>query len=239
MPFGSPAATPPRLPPVYRAIEAGDRDVLARATETGRQAGDFIHHADADTLAYAVVLEPEMPLAVARLVLPLGLDALAGALTAALPPGSTVAIRWPDAVTVGGMMIGGARLAAPAGSSLGATPDWLVLAAVLRRDASGAEDPGNWTRGTTLAEEGLPDLDPAAFTELFAAHFLSRIDLWLTESFAPVAAAVASRLDRSVPGAFLGPSGDLLAPGDVVIVRFPDLDAPPTWLDPETGLPWL
>ena len=242
---GSPQVQRLTLPPLFRPYPADGRGAFAhalmaaheRAPGTG-DAGAFLHDLRADRLEIAVVLEPEFVLDEARLVLLLGLDAVADGLVGALPPGSPVTAGWPDAVRIGTAVVGGVRLWSPFGCEADQVPDRLVLGASLRLAVVGAGEPGTWTRGTSLSDEGLPDADPAALAELLAAHLMSRIDLWLTEGFEPIAASVVARLSAG-DGARISATGDLIGPDGETLAAFPAAGAAPSWLDPETGDPWL
>lgn len=232
-----------RLPPVFRpqpAVGASGFDEVA-ARLPADEAGAVVHAFGPEMLDVAFVLEPDQPTLAARRVLALGLDALAEALAAAAPPGTEIVAAWPDAIRVRGAMVGGVRLAAfPAEPAPDEPPDRLVLGFALRLAAPPNVEPGHWTRGTALSEEGLDGLDPAAFTELLAAHVLSRVDLWLTEGFDAVGARLARRLSAAGGGGgTIGPEGDWVAPDGRLLGKAPAVGASPTWLDPATGKPWL
>lgn len=239
MPDAALRTLPLHLPPVFRPV-AAPADVpafahaLAIAAEEG--AGTFVVGGDGDLIEAAIVLEPEEPLASARRLAALGLDALHAALAAEAPPGTAIAIAWPDTIRVGGAVVGGVRLASlPSPCGPDAVPDRLVLGLVVRLAAAGGPQPGSWTRGTALVEEGFEDVDPGTFVEGLAAQVLSRIDLWETEGFDRIGAGLALRLGAAA----VGPGGDLVDRDGRTVAPAIDLAAPPGWLDPETGSPWL
>lgn len=230
------------LPPVYRPVRAAAgrgafADACRRAANLG--AGGFVHRLGPDLLDIAIVFEPEAPLASARRLLLLGVDALAATLVAVAPPGTLVAIAYPDAVTLNGVIVGGARLVAVPATPQDAVPDAVVLGLMVRIDAAAGE-PGQWTRGSTLVEEGVEALDPAAFAELLSAHVLSGVDRWLTDGFDPIGRSVLARLGAA--GGLnlrLDDAGALI---DGTGQRVADLSAAAeiaTWLDPATETPWL
>ncbi|WP_181705774.1 biotin/lipoate--protein ligase family protein [Chthonobacter rhizosphaerae] len=231
------------LPPVFTPVPADEgksafRHALGQAETLG--AGAFVHALRPDRLDVAVVFEPEEPWSGARRILLLGLDALADALVAAAPPAMAVTLRWPDTVLIHGATAGGVRLAPSAPVTGRDVPAAVVLGLTVRLAAGPGREPGEWVRGTALAEEGLDDLDPAAFCDLLAAHILSRTDLWLAEGFERIGAGLIGRLDPSpASGARIGPDGDLVGPDGRILSAFPPAPHRPAWLDPVTEAPWL
>src|SRR5438552_5681659 len=107
------------LPPPYRLValrEVGDAFAHAVAVAAEEGAGTLVHVGRFDLAEFAVVLEPEEPLATARRALYAGLCALADALAVHAPPEKPLTFDWPDAVRVDGGLVGGARLAWPQGA---------------------------------------------------------------------------------------------------------------------------
>ena len=105
------------LPPPFRAValrEVGDAFAHAVGIAADEGAGTLVHVGRFDLAEFAVVLEPEEPLRTARRAIYAGLAALADALAAHAPPEKPINIVWPDAITVDGGLVGGARLAWPA-----------------------------------------------------------------------------------------------------------------------------
>lgn len=230
------------LPPVYRPARAAAgrgafADACRRAADLG--AGGFVHRLGPELLDIAIVFEPEEPLASARRLLLLGADALAATLVAVAPPGTVVAIAYPDAVTLNGALVGGVRLAAAPPAPLDAVPDTAVLGFMVRIDAAAGE-PGRWTRGSTLVEEGVAGLDPAAFAELLSAHVLSGVDRWLTDGFDPIGRSVLARLGAAGgPDLRLNDAGALLDGTGRRVGDLPATAETASWLDPATETPWL
>jgi len=98
------------LPPPFRVVvlrEVGDAfaHACARAAELG--AGTLVFVGRFDLAEFAVVLEPDEPLASARRAFYAGMVALGDALAARAPPEKPIAVEWPD-----GSMSMGALLAA-------------------------------------------------------------------------------------------------------------------------------
>src|SRR5216684_1192888 len=90
------------LPPPFRLValrEAGDAVAHARERAGELGAGTLVFVGRFDLAEFAVVLEPEEPLAAARLVFYGGMAALVDALAALAPPETPIAIEWPDAIT--------------------------------------------------------------------------------------------------------------------------------------------
>ncbi|MCO6417226.1 biotin/lipoate--protein ligase family protein [Siccirubricoccus sp. KC 17139] len=127
----------------------------------------------------AVVLEPELPLAQARLAFHAAANALADAVAALGPPERAVALRWPGRLLVEGGECGCVRLAAPPGAATEAVPDWLVVGMELRLAFPEGHAPGETPDQTSLFEEGFPvELDAAALTAAWARHLMAGLEEW-------------------------------------------------------------
>src|SRR5471030_1470213 len=106
------------LPPVFTPVrlrEVGDAFAHAVSIAPTQGAGTLAYVGRFDLAEFAVVLEPEEPLAQARRVFYAGMTALADALAAHAQPETTIAINWPESMTVNGGLVGGGRLAWPQG----------------------------------------------------------------------------------------------------------------------------
>src|SRR6266853_5442541 len=104
------------LPPPFRLValrEAGDAVAHASRHAGELGAGALVFVGRFDLAEFAIVLEPEEPLAEARRVFYAGMVALVDALAALAPPEVPIAIEWPDAVTIDGGLVGGGRLLWP------------------------------------------------------------------------------------------------------------------------------
>jgi hypothetical protein len=235
------------LPPPFRLValrEVGDAFAHARAIASEAGAGTLVHVGRFDVAEFAVVLEPEEALAGARRVFYAGMVALRDALIAHAPPERPIAFGWPDAIYVDGGLIGGGRLAWPAGAAETAVPDWLVFGATIRLTSLSNDEAGLHPLATALAAEGFGDLGSGRLAESFARHLMLALDAWLTGDRVGVGRQYLGSL-RMEKGAVpsLSANGDLL-------VRWRGQAEPerralaaslaaPSWLDPESGGPRL
>ena len=224
------------LPPPFRLVvlrEVGDAfdHALHHAGELG--AGTLVFVGRFDMAEFAVVLEPEQPLAEARCAFYAGMVALGDALAAQAPPEKPLAIAWPDAIHVDKGLIGGGRLGWPAGAAEECVPDWLVFGAAIRTVWLGTDEAGLHPLSTTLAEEGFAEVDSGHLAESFARHLMVTLDRWQEEGFAPIARDYLARLERDAPRG-IDENGDLLLPEGGRRALCPAL-AVPSWLDPASG----
>jgi hypothetical protein len=233
------------LPPPFQLVtlrEVGDAFAHAQAIASEQGAGTLVHVGRFDLSEFAVVLEPDEPLATVRLVFYAGMVALRDALLAHAPPERPIRIAWPDAILVDGGLIGGGRLAWPAGMPEDATPDWLIFGASIRLLAFGKEEAGLRPLLTALSEEGFDDLGSGRLVESFARHFMVALDAWRTAEIGSITKQYVDSLQvekGAIPS--LGSEGDLLVRwrGKQEPDRHPLAAAlaKPSWLDPETGGP--
>ena len=245
------------LPPGFAGIalrELGDAMSHAVGVAAARGAGTLVWVRRFDTVEFAVVLEPEEPLACARRALYAAMNAAADALAAIVPPEKPITFDWPDTILLDGGIIGGGRLLWPDVAPEDTVPEWLVAGFVLRSIvplAKGGSLPGahpldeRLERGTSLASEGIEMLDGAALVSSFARHLMVQVDQWQAAGFAQVGRDYLARL-MPVPGVSraVDTNGDLLTrrvsnPNDSQRRPLLAALAIPRWLDPETHEPWL
>jgi len=243
---GQPKTRPaPNLPPPFSLVtlrEIGDAFAHAQAIAPEAGAGTLVHVGRFDLSEFAVVLEPDEPLASARRAFHVCMVALYDALLVHAPPERPIEIRWPDAIFVDGGLVGGGRLAWPAGTAESSVPDWLVFGASIRLVALSKEEAGLRPLATALEQEGFDDVGSGRLVESFARHLMLALDSWRAGELAAVTRRYVDRL-RLEKGAVpsLAREGDLL-------VRWrgkaePDRHslaealATPSWLDPATGGP--
>jgi hypothetical protein len=252
MPFDSrnrirtPVAPGLDLPPPFHAValrEVGDAFAHAIRIAADVGAGTLVHVGRFDLAEFAVVLEPEEPLRTARRALYAGLTALADALAVHAPPEKPISFDWPDAIRIDGGLIGGARLAWPAGADEDAPPPWLVFGAMIRTVTMGEQELGLHPLAAALDAEGF-DLGSDRLVESFARHLMVAVDAWQQDGFVEVAKSYLSRVAPE-KGAHcdIDDNGDLLVRHiDKTVVErralLPAL-ATPSWLDPATGGPRL
>ncbi|MCU0816043.1 MAG: biotin/lipoate--protein ligase family protein [Cypionkella sp.] len=184
-----------RLPPAFSLHPCASRDVLAEAVRIAPDlgAGTLVLHQSAGLLAFAVVLEPEQPLAEARRAFLLGMTALADALAAHCPPERPVRILWPDQIVYDAARLGGGRLAVAPNCAEDQVPDWMVFAAELIADRDDLEEPGRFPHSTSLKEEAF---DPAEdIVSTFASYMMLYFDRWTHEGFDAVTNRYLMRID--------------------------------------------
>lgn len=234
------------FPPFFTPVRLRERvDAFAHAVvhATRDGAGTIYHVGRFDLIEFAVVLEPEEPLSVARRVFFAGMNAVADTLAAECPPEKPVTFRYAGAIAFDGGLVGGARLAWPEGTAEDQTPDWLVFSTMLRsggfQELGFVLDPS----ATTLEEEGFRDLQPEAFAARFCRHLMFELDDWRERGFRGIGPRYLARLERPTAIALCGidRNGDLMATpkggGAVLRTDFVAASAGAGWLDPATGEP--
>lgn len=237
-----PAVFPPLVTP-YRLREIDDAFTTAieRAPETG--AGSLFYVGRFALIDFALVLEPEEPLRLARKILFAGMNALADTLAVLSPPEKPIEFAYPASLTFDGALIGGGRLAWPQGCGEDEVPDWLVFGAMIR--AGGMRDLGIGLGPsvTTLDDEGFDAWNPEEFTASFARHFMVEADSWAEKGFRAIGPRYLARLEKSREAGKRGidTNGDLLIHRDAQAPaeRLPLLSrlSPPEWYDPAENEP--
>ena len=239
------------LPPPYRLVtlrEAGDAFAHACRIAAQEGAGALVWVRRYDLAEFALVLEPDEPLARARGAIYAGMGALADALARHAPPGRPITFDWPDAIRVDGVLVGGGRLGWPEGTGADEVPGWLVFSAMIRLHAKGADDPGLRPLAGALDELGFDEpgsgpIDVGVIIAGFSRHLMRRFDQWNQSGFPSIATDWLIRLPaRHGQGARLSDEGDLLICGQgAQTSERRDLAAAlarPSWLDNATGMPW-
>jgi biotin-(acetyl-CoA carboxylase) ligase len=235
------------LPPPYRLVtlrEVGDAFAHARSIAAEEGAGTLVYVGRFDLAEFAVVLEPDEPLRLARRAFYAGIVALTDALAANAPPEKPMTIDWPDTIRIDGGLIGGGRLAWPENADEDEPPQWLVFGAMIRTVAMGEDEPGLRPLSSALEAEGFDDLGSGRLVESFARHLMVATDAWQEEGFGEIAKNYLARLASGAAGVRreLAENGDLLLRRMTVAEpeRQPLAQAlaqTPSWLDPETGGP--
>jgi len=231
------------LPPGFRLVtlrEVGDAFVHAKSHAAELGAGALALVGRFDLSEFAVVLEPDEPLAIARRAFYAGMCALADALAAHAPPEKPIAFLWPDTILIDGGLVGGGQLAWSAGPE-DQPPQWMVFGAMIRLVAMG--DRGLQPLATALEDEGFEALQSGALAESFTRHLMTVVDRWREYGFDAIAKDYLARVtpEREI-GRRLTDNGDLLirrsgTAGTERHALQPALTAAPRWLDPETRGP--
>ena len=202
------------LPPLFRLVtlrEVGDAVAYARAHAAELGAGTLISVGRFDVAEFAVIFEPDEPLALSWRALYAGMAALAHAMAMIAPPAKPIVIEWPDAIRVDGGAVGGGRLAWPDGAQTAAPPPWLVFGAVIRMVSMGGDAVDARPAATALEEEGFGVVGASRLVESFARHLMRVIDHWRDAGFSAVADEYVSRVERSEGVRHdIGDNGDLL-----------------------------
>ena len=232
------------LPPAFTLItirESGD--AFEHATKRpDKDAGTLVWARRFQLAEFAVVLEPVEPVAEARLVFFAAMNALADTLAVHCPPEKPVAFDWPDTLLLDGGVLGGGRLAWSDRCGEAETPDWLVFGAMLRTAGHYRTEPGEWTQGVALGEEGIWDVQPAEIVESFTRHLMSALHNWTEFGSRHEVARWMDRLQKPAgSNAYLDEAGNLCTErgGHQDKHQFAEALAKPSWLDPKTGEPWL
>lgn len=228
------------LPPPFTLVrlrELGDAFAHATSVAPGQGAGTLVYVGRFDLAEFAVVLEPDEPLANARRAFYAGMAALADALTAHAQPETAITIDWPDSIAVNHGLVGGGRLAWPKGMGEDEIPPWLVFGAMIRTVSMTGTDPGLTPLVTALDAEGFTDAMSDQVVESFARHFMVAIDAWQEHGFGAVARSYLERLPVE-PGL----RRDIDENGDLLIRRVGNAEGErkkllprltkPAWFDP-------
>ena len=193
---------PSLFEPVFALREGGDAFARAVALAPERGAGTLVWVRTYARAEAAVVLEPEMPLAPARLAFHAAATALADALASLGPPETGVALRWPGTAVVNLGECGSVRLASPPGAAEDAIPDWLVVGMELRLSFPAGYEPGQAPDVTSLEQEGFEGIGPPDLTAAWARHLMAGLDEWQARGPKRVAERYLARLldEAETPG---------------------------------------
>jgi Biotin/lipoate A/B protein ligase family len=201
------------LPPPFRLLklrEVGEAFVQAQSIAAQEGAGTLVYVGRFDVAEFAMVLEPEEPLRLARRVVYVALSALGDALTAHAPPGRIVSFGWPGRILVDAGVVGAGRLAWPASGSEDHVPDWIVFGGLIRTVSLGREA-GVHSLASALEDEGFLEFSSDRLIEGFARHLMSRLDAWQSLGFDAIARDYVERLDvEKGAAAAIAENGDLL-----------------------------
>jgi biotin-(acetyl-CoA carboxylase) ligase len=197
------------LPPGFKEVplrEAGDAFEHAEKIAAEEGAGTLVWVRRFDVVEFAVVLEPEEPLAAARRTFYIAQCALYDALASHAPPEKNLRFVWPDVILVEGGLVAGAQIGWPARADEKSPPHWLVFGAMVRSAIMGMPEPGARPDAASLEEEGFDELGSGRLVETFARHLLTWTDTWQQEGYRSVFEHYLERLpvdepvERSIDG---------------------------------------
>lgn len=226
------------LPPPFSLVtlrEAGDAFAYARSEASAIGAGTLVCAGRFHLAEFALVLEPEEPLHLARRVVYAAGNAIVDALSALAPPLQSIGFDWPDAIRVDGALVGGLRVAWPEGAAEDDAPDWLVLGSIIRMVVIRAGEPGLRPLLGGLDEQGFEELSPASVIEGFSRYFLREMNDWKDRGFDTVRERWLERAEDKA--LVILDDGDLLCAGERKSLA--QALATPSWLDSSTGAPWI
>ncbi|MFQ5773214.1 MAG: biotin--[acetyl-CoA-carboxylase] ligase [Kiloniellaceae bacterium] len=195
------SAARPKLPPAYRLV-ALDRvdstnDEAARLAEQGAEDGTLVWAREQtkgrgrqgrnfasprDNLYLSLVLRPDCGPAEAAQLGFVATLAVGEAIGSVAPPMLEVTYKWPNDVLLNGRKVSGILLESKTGSD-GAL-DWLILGVGVnvRSFPKDTDFPA-----TSLHFEGAPrEVSHVDVLEAFSRHFLTWVNRWLDDGFAPV-----------------------------------------------------
>ncbi len=237
------------LPPGYTLValrELGDAFAHGCAIASDAGAGTLVWVRRYDLVEFAVVLEPDEPLASARRAFFAGMNAVADAISAHCPPEREVNFDWPDAIRFDAGLLGGARLGWPQDCAEDDIPAWLVFGVILRAADMAHVEEVQAASGVSLLSEGFEMIDTDAIIESFARHLMTTFDQWNERGFEAIGRDYLARLPVRKAGErrTIDRNGDLLvkppagsgAPDRASLV---DALARAAWYDPQARGPKL
>jgi biotin-(acetyl-CoA carboxylase) ligase len=208
-------AFPLDLPPGFTALtlrESGDAFAHAKAVAAEQGAGTLVWVRRYDLLEFAVVLEPDEPLASARRAHFASMTAMADSIAAHCPPERQVEFRWPDRILFDGGLLGGIRLGWPDHCAEDEVPEWLVTSIMLRTADLAHVDTGLVPGAVALMSEGFEMIETEALVGSYARHLMTHFDRWKERGFKPLAQDFFARLPQGKAGErrAIDTNGDML-----------------------------
>jgi BirA family biotin operon repressor/biotin-[acetyl-CoA-carboxylase] ligase len=230
---GAQAAARPKLPPAYRLVAletvGSTNDEALRLAAEGAEDGTLVWAREQTAgrgrqgrgwssppgnLYLSIVLRPDCaPAEAAQLSFVAGL-ALGEAFGSIAPPMIEVTYKWPNDLLLNGRKAAGILLESR--SDPDGTLDWLILGlgANLQHFPEDTSFPA-----TSLHFEGATEVDVVALLEAFGRCFLTWVNRWLDDGFAPVRRAWLHHAHG------LGEEIEVRLPRETLNGTFKDLDA--------------
>jgi hypothetical protein len=200
------------LPPPFTEVRVTGQgafdEAVRRAPADG--AGTLVWRLEGAMLDMAVVLEPEQPLAEARMAFFAGMAAIGDALSAHCPPERVVRFGYPDVLLYDAARLGGARFTVSPDTTADAVPDWMVFGVELIAHRDHLPAPGEFPDSTSLAEEAFDAA--SSIVESFASYLMLHFDRWAHQGLRAVTDRYMERIDPPMlAGArLIDPAGDLV-----------------------------
>ncbi|WP_424629406.1 biotin/lipoate--protein ligase family protein [Bradyrhizobium sp. SYSU BS000235] len=236
------------LPPGYTLVALREHgDAFAHGCDIAGEAGagTLVWVRRYDLVEFAVVLEPDEPLASARRAFFAGMNATTDAIAAHCPPERQVEFIWPDTILFDGGVLGGARLGWPKDCGETEVPAWLVFGVILRAADMAHIEEAEAARGVALLNEGFEMVDTEAIIGSFARHLMTAFDQWNERGFDPLARDYLERLSKETTNERrrIDVNGDLLKTtatnGPPVRNSLVERLAKVAWYDPVNRAPKL
>ncbi|MEM8555729.1 MAG: biotin/lipoate--protein ligase family protein [Pseudomonadota bacterium] len=200
------AATEPLTRPLFPPLITGrstvgfddpwDRAVKgAAAGDLG--AGDLLYSNDPDVCRMVLILEPEVPRARCREMVPLLMAAFSDAAGSVIPSEIGVTFTWPSTIRLNGAAVGHVRCA------LDEQDDhaWMALGLTIQMAPLPGENPGETPDLTSFADEGCGEVTTLDLIESTSRHLMHWMHRWETDGFAPIHRHWWDRRDEKMPKA--------------------------------------
>ncbi|WP_289033446.1 biotin/lipoate--protein ligase family protein [uncultured Roseibium sp.] len=180
--------------PVLPPLDPFEAAVSAAGSGEG-EAGDLFWSCATETIAFAIVLEPDVERSRVQEMLFVLMVSAADALGAICPPEMGISWNWPTAINANRASLGMARMVVSEGDDENGAPDWMVVGLELGLKPTSDAEPGEDLAATTLWDEGGVDVEAVPALESLARHFLTWVHRWESDGFKPVHEAWLFRCD--------------------------------------------
>lgn len=161
----------------------------------------------------ALVLRPDYPFATAMQLNYVAAVALGTMLAGMAAPWTNLRYRWPNDVLLNSAKVAAVTLDAAATGA--ETLDWLILGIAVNVKSHPAD---TIFPASNLIEEARAEVSEIDVLEGFSRHFLSWINRWAEEGFAPVLRAWMQRADN------IGETREITVQGEVLSGTFTEVD---------------